>query len=163
MSWAEISTIFWRERQLLELLLFKLEEEQLLLAAGRARFLAHATREVEAVLDEVKRAELARAVAVDALAAEIGLDPNPSLRALIDVAPEPWRGIFTDHRDAFLAATQEITSVADGNRELLASGQRALREMLRDAAGPDDDETYAPTGAAPRSQAVPAMLVDEAL
>ena len=50
MSLTEVSSILWRERELLELLLFKLEEEQLLLAAGRSRWLGHATREVEMVL-----------------------------------------------------------------------------------------------------------------
>src|SRR5213080_171662 len=35
MGLAELSSILWRERDMLELLLFKLEEEQLVLAAGR--------------------------------------------------------------------------------------------------------------------------------
>ena len=34
MSLSEVSNILWRERQLLELLVFKLEEEQLVLAVG---------------------------------------------------------------------------------------------------------------------------------
>ena len=50
MALSDVSNILWRERQLLELLVFKLEEEQLVLAAGRARWLAHASREVESVL-----------------------------------------------------------------------------------------------------------------
>src|SRR5438045_4734995 len=39
MGLAELSSILWRERDMLELLLFKLEEEQLVLAAGRTRWL----------------------------------------------------------------------------------------------------------------------------
>ena len=42
MALSDVSNILWRERQLLELLVFKLEEEQLVLAAGRTRWLAHA-------------------------------------------------------------------------------------------------------------------------
>jgi len=53
MGLSEVSSILWRERQLLELLLFKLEEEQLLLAAGRTRWLPHATREVDRVLAQL--------------------------------------------------------------------------------------------------------------
>src|SRR5438270_5256883 len=64
MGLAEVSNILWQERQLMELLLFKLEEEQLVLASGRSRWLNHATREVEMVLEEIKRAEVARAVEV---------------------------------------------------------------------------------------------------
>ena len=44
MSLSEISNILWRERRLLELLAFKLEEEHLVLASGRTRWLSHATR-----------------------------------------------------------------------------------------------------------------------
>ena len=43
----DVSTVLWRERQLLELLVFKLEEEQLLLTAGKVRWVNHASREVE--------------------------------------------------------------------------------------------------------------------
>src|SRR5919107_4550897 len=89
-SLTELSSVLWRTRELMELLLFKLEEEQLLLAAGRARWLAHATREVEMVLEELKTVELSRAVASDAAAVELGLGPNASLRALADAAPPPW-------------------------------------------------------------------------
>src|SRR6478736_3999884 len=64
MSLSEVSNILWRERQLLELLVFKLEEEQLVLASGRTRWLSHATREVETILEEIKRVELERAMAV---------------------------------------------------------------------------------------------------
>ncbi|CAN5337491.1 hypothetical protein BH23ACT9_BH23ACT9_24210 [soil metagenome] len=44
-AYSDVSNILWRERQLLELLHFKLEVEQSLLAAGRTRWLSHATRE----------------------------------------------------------------------------------------------------------------------
>src|SRR5438270_4509660 len=102
MSLVELSSILWRERDMLELLLFKLEEEQLVLTAGRTRWLSHATREVEMVLEEIKRAELARSIEVDAVAAELGLEPGASLRRLADGAPAPWKGLLEQHRRAFL-------------------------------------------------------------
>ena len=37
MSANDLSNLLWRERELLELLVFKLEEEQLLLTAGKAK------------------------------------------------------------------------------------------------------------------------------
>ncbi|MEO2104538.1 MAG: flagellar export chaperone FlgN, partial [Actinomycetota bacterium] len=61
MAYSDVSNILWRERQLLELLQFKLEVEQSLLATGRTRWLSHATREIEMLIDEVKQVELARA------------------------------------------------------------------------------------------------------
>ena len=60
MALSELSDVLWTERRLLELLLFKLEEEQLVLTSGRTRWLAHATREVETVLDQIRDAELAK-------------------------------------------------------------------------------------------------------
>lgn len=156
-----VSTILWRERQLLELLLFKLEEEQLLLAAGRSRWLARAANEVEAVLEEIKTAELARSMEVDAVAAELGLEPDASLNELIDAAPAPWDGILTDHREAFMTMTQEILAVAGSNRELLNRGQQAVREALAFVGGADDD-TYTPSGhRAGRTSG--SMLVNEVL
>ncbi len=110
MALSDVSNILWRERQLLELLVFKLEEEQLVLAAGRTRWLAHATREVETVLGEIKRIELERAMAVaDAGARARPLGP-PTLRELAELAPTPWDGIFAEHRRALLTLAQEIDS-----------------------------------------------------
>ncbi len=90
MSIDAVSEMLWRERRLLELLLFKLEEEQMVLAAGRNRWLAHATRELETVFEEINIAELERAVSVNAAARWLGLESGASLRELAAVAPEPW-------------------------------------------------------------------------
>lgn len=130
MGLRELSSILWRERQLLELLLFKLEEEQLLLAAGSTRWLPRATKEVEMVLEEIRYTELERSVEVDRVAAEVGLPPGPSLRALAEVAPSPWGGMLTEQRQAFLSLTEEIVGLVQTNRELLSRGQAAVREVM---------------------------------
>jgi hypothetical protein len=161
MSLTEVSSILWRERELLDLLLFKLEEEQLLLAAGRTRWLGHATREVEMVLGEMKRAELGRAVEVEQVAASLGLDPGVSLRELAEAAPPPWGGILREHRNAFLTATQEITALARSNKDLLASGYRAARETLLSLSEPDV-ATYTPDGQNVHSTRGPRLL-DQAI
>ena len=141
-----LSQVLWRERELLEELQYKLEVEQLVLAGGRTRWLMRAATEVESVLDDMRRTELMRAVAADQVAAALGLDPNPSLRQLSELAPEPWGEIFQEHRAAFATLTQEITALADGNRELIGSGLRSARETLMalDAA----TEGYAADGSA---------------
>ncbi|RZS91398.1 FlgN protein [Motilibacter rhizosphaerae] len=160
MSLAGVSSTLWRERELLELLLFKLEEEQLVLASGRSRWLARSTKEVEMVLEEVRKAELLRAVQVDAAAAELGLPSGPSLRELAEAAPEPWRGLLLEHRQAFLTATAGIQAMADMNRELLTAGFRATREALLGFG--DGTETYTAAGA-PVSVGRYTRLVDEAI
>jgi hypothetical protein len=130
MGLAEVSDILWRERELLDVLLFKLEEEQLLLAAGRVRWLSRATREVEIVLEQLRLTELTRSIEVDAVASGLGLEPNPSLTALVDAAPPEWADLLRAHRTAFLTLTHEITALAEANREFVSSAYHAARETL---------------------------------
>ena len=136
MGLQEVSTTLWQERNLLELLLFKLEEEQLLLAAGRTRWLARATREVEVVLERIREAEIMRSIEVDQVAPTLLLSPGPSLQQLAEHAPPPWDTMFHDHRQAFLELTDEITSLAAANRELVARGQRATQDFLANFVDP---------------------------
>jgi glucokinase len=160
MGLADLSSILWREREMLELLLFKLEEEQLVLAAGRTRWLAHATREVEMVLDQIRQTEVLRAAEVAVLGADLGLGSSPSLTQLSEAVGAPWSDMFQQHRKAFLAMTAEISTLAEANRDLLTAGQRAVRETMLAVAG--SVETYGRRGqtvaATPR-----ARLVDEAI
>jgi hypothetical protein len=160
MGLADLSSILWREREMLELLLFKLEEEQLVLAGGRSRWLAHATREVEMVLDQIRSTEVLRAAEVEAIARELGLGVAPSLTEVADAAGAPWADLLRQHRREFLSLTAEITALAEANRDLLTTGQRAVRETMLAVSG--SVETYGSRGqtvtAAPR-----ARLVDEAM
>ncbi|MDP3894537.1 flagellar protein FlgN [Nocardioides sp.] len=141
-----LSLILWRERELLETLLFKLEQEQLVLASGRNRWLMRAAREVEAVLDTLRETEVLRSLAADEAAASVGMESNPSLRALAEAVDEPWRSILLDHRDAFLAVNREVMELADSNRDLITAGYRSAREALM--ALDEGAETYAPDGTA---------------
>lgn len=126
----KLSQILWRERELLDTLLFKLEEEQMVLASGRTRWLARAAREIENVLRTLRETEILRSVAADEAAASLGLDHNPSLRALADAVDEPWHSLLLDHHEAFTTSTHEILTLADANRELITSGYRSARETL---------------------------------
>ena len=146
MGLAEVSDILWRERELLDVLLFKLEEEQLLLAAGKVRWLSRATREVELVLEQIRLTELTRSIEVDAAAAQLGLEPNPSLGTLADIAPAPWGDLFRAHRAAFLKLTQEITGLADANREFVTTAYRSARETLLALGGASRLDGYNATG-----------------
>ncbi|MGN6090509.1 MAG: flagellar export chaperone FlgN [Actinomycetales bacterium] len=160
MGLPEVSSVLWRERELLELLLFKLEEEQLLLSSGRTRWLARATREVEMVLGEIRKAEVLRAAEVEVAGAQLGLGSSPSLSQLAERAPEPWRGLLREHRNAFHTMTAEISAMAEANRELLTAGQRATREAL--LALNDEVTTYSASGGSAPVLAR-AGLIDEAM
>ena len=130
MAFSRLADVLWRERNLLDLLLFKLEEEQLLLTTGRTRWLGHATREVDAVLEQIRAAELGRSAEAEAVALLLGVEPGASLLELSQRAPAPWDDLLRAHRDAFVVLTTEISQLADGNRELLAMSHRATQETL---------------------------------
>ncbi|NMR21027.1 flagellar export chaperone FlgN [Cellulomonas fimi] len=158
MGLAELSAVLWHERQLLELLLFKLEEEQLVLSSGRTRWLGHATREVEQVLDQIRSAELGRSMEADDAAREVGIEPGSGLLALANAAPEPWDELLASHREAFVTLTSEIQGVAQGNRELLTSSHRAAQETILGLQ--ETVHTYDPRGATSVGTAA-AQLIDE--
>ena len=142
----KLSQILWLERELLDNLLFRLEEEQMVLATGRTRWLAKAARDVENVLETIRETEILRSVAADEAAASIGLDHNPSLRSLAEAVDEPWHSILLDHHEAFAAATQEVVSLADANRALITSGYRSARETLMSLG--DGPQSYGADGSA---------------
>lgn len=163
MGFAEVSNVLWQERELLELLLFKLEEEQLLIATGRTRWLPHATREVEVILQQIRHAETVRMNKVDELAREQGWPKTPSLRELSDLVPQEWAEVFAAHRAEFLQLTHQVHEVAKNNRDSLSASHKAAAEALGSLE--EDISTYDPRGrptthasAHPRT-----FLVDEAL
>jgi hypothetical protein len=161
MGLREVSAILWRERHLLELLLFKLDEEQLVLAAGRTRWLPRATREVEMVLEEIRQTELERAVEVSRVAVELALPAGASLRRLAEAAPPPWQGMLAEHRQAFLSLTDEITALVQANRELLVRGHKAVRDVLSSIG---DGRVEVGAGyAGGRAEPGRALLIDENL
>ena len=130
----ELSALLWQERELLDLLIFKLTEEQLLLTAGRTRWLQHATSEVEQVVRRLRASGLSRAINVAALAEEWNLGTDePSLNDLADAAPPgPWGDIFRAHLEAMTAQTAQIKELRDVNESFLRSAARSTQESAAD-------------------------------
>lgn len=130
MSLPDLAAVLWRQRELLERLVYRLECEQLLLAAGRTRFLAIATGEVETLLDELRIVEVQRAAAADQVAREAGLPDGASLEELAGGAQPPWTGVLIEHRNALLTLTGELSALAETNRHLMAAGLKAVEQAL---------------------------------
>jgi flagellar biosynthesis/type III secretory pathway chaperone len=131
MAIHELSALLWREREMLELLTFKLEEEQLLLTAGKSKWLHHATLEVEQTIDRLRAAGLARTVEVSAVARGWGLSEDATLRELAEAAPEgPWGEILTSHLKAMTAQTERIRELRDANEQFLRAASRSTQETL---------------------------------
>jgi hypothetical protein len=113
---AAVSETLWRERELLELLTFKLDVERVLAESGSSRWLDHAAREVDLLLDEVRRTEVFRAAQVDDIAGALGLAPGPTLRAIAAAAGDAWAMVLEDHRRELTTATAEVSAAASRTR-----------------------------------------------
>jgi hypothetical protein len=161
MSVNDLSAVLWRERELLELLTFKLEEEQLLLTAGRSRWIGHASREVEQVLERLRSVGLERTVESGAVAEEWGLGSDAPLRDIVAAAPGgPWGEILASHLQAMVELTSQIGALRDENERFIRAAARATQETLAGTVG--DAATYDERGAS--GSAVPgARLFDGSL
>jgi len=142
MGATELSAVLWRERELLELLLFKLEEKQRILTTGRARWLGYATRQVELVLDQIRVTELERAVEANAVARTLGIEPSSSLFSLAAASAPPWDELLTGHWEMFVSLTAEIQVIAAENSALLTSTLQATSPAPSQFVDNDSAESY---------------------
>ena len=143
----ELSALLWREREMLELLMFKLEEEQLLLSAGRTRWLPFATREVEQVLGRLRQSALERSLEVSAVAAEWGTSEDATLKEIITHAPsDAWKETFQAHLQALNELSSGIAALRDSNLQFLRAASRSTQETLAHIV--TDSGTYDARGSA---------------
>jgi hypothetical protein len=129
-AWADLTTVLWAERGLLEHLLFKLSEVQLVAASGSTMWLSRADDEVRAALAVLQDTELARAAEVEQLTRQCSEGADITLRELIGIAPPPWDALLSDHCDALRELTLRIDAAANDNRRRLQVGLDATRETL---------------------------------
>jgi FlgN protein len=132
-SWHLLSAQLQRESGLMELLLFKLQQEHLMLAAGQDRWLHHATAEVNLVMEELHQASATRTATALGLAASVGLPANATLGQLSQSAvissPE-WSAMLEDQRGQLRDLLRQIEHIGRINREILASRLSVTRDAL---------------------------------
>lgn len=158
MGTNELSALLWKERELLDLLHFKLEEQHLLLIAGKSQWIQLATREIENVLGKVKDASLNRAIEAAKQALAWGLDADAPLSEIIVSAPEgPWKEILAAHLAALREVSTEIGQLRDSNEQFLRAAHRSTQETL--ATLGNDTSLYGPAGDS-SAQASGAHIID---
>jgi hypothetical protein len=144
-DYQHLSTLLWREQELLDLLLFKAEEKQYLILTGKTRWLARIAHEIEVVLDQLRTLEVERSAATEALAGRLGIDANPSLRSLADKAPAPWNDLLAKHHEALLVLVTDLRSLSDANRDLIEGGLSVIGDALLSVRTPSAG-TYTQSG-----------------
>jgi hypothetical protein len=106
MGLDEVSAILDRERVLLTRLLERVGERRRVEPTSTWRSVADSR--VEAVLDELRHMELLRAIEVDVVAAELGMEAGPSLAQLAELAPAPLDQHLRDQRATLLGLATRI-------------------------------------------------------
>lgn len=156
---SELSHTLWRQRGLVEMLLYRLEVQQLVLAAGRTRWIDASAREVEDAITDIRGEELVRAAQVAAIAPALRIDAAASLSDIAAAVPEPWDHILREHQAAFLGMISSAEAISRDNVELLNRGLVDTRAFL-DAVHQDPTpvDGYAATGRGLRRTATPTLV-----
>jgi hypothetical protein len=155
-SFAEVSATLWGQREAMELLVFRLTEQQVLLDAGYAQWLPQLDADVRVALQDFRLGEVDRSAAAAALAMSHGLAPTSALHQLAQIAPSPWSALLNDHHAALVALSGQLHTVARQGGEQLESYLEALE--LEDATG-DSRSSSPETPAADLADALPAEML----
>ena len=155
---SQLSQTLWRQRAQVELLLYRLEVQQMVLASGRSRWIDQSSRDVEDAIDDLRSEELLRAAHVAAVGPVLGTDADATLSTLADAAGEPWGQILRDHQATFLALIGSIEAVSRDNRELLARGLHDTRDFVARVAEAPGLDGYGHDGGGTRALARPTLV-----
>lgn len=129
--WQSLGAALSEQEQLLETLLFKLDQEHMLLVAARTRWLGRATQEVLQVNQDLARQDELRRAAVDRLVVALGLPATSTLSDLVRHAPEGWSVVLAEHRQLMCDGVARVQEMIQRNRAVLSErlGAAAVHGM----------------------------------
>lgn len=111
-AFGELENLLWRERGMLERMLYRLVAQAAVVSTGDWRWLQSSDEDVRDAIAPLQACEVARAAVSEELAGRYGLSGDVSLHALAGVAPDPWSVILNDHRAAIRQLEKDIRDVA---------------------------------------------------
>jgi hypothetical protein len=152
----ELSALVWDLRQHLEVLVYRLEVQQLLLAASRTTHVARAIADVEETTALIASLEtdLARAAAASAKLHDV--EPLTTLESLAEVCDQEHGFSLKDHRTALVTLGSQVEELVRSNKDLARKVMQA-REVISTLAPQAD--TYSATGA-PAQTTRPALKLN---
>lgn len=127
---ALVACLF-EESEALEHLAFKLEQEQLVLVAGKPRLLARNSVEFEQAVKALDVVSRRREQLVAVAAGEFGLPATTTLSTLADAAQdEDERRVLAERRQIMRAQVARISDLCARNRQILARNLAATTDAL---------------------------------
>jgi flagellar biosynthesis/type III secretory pathway chaperone len=131
MALSDLADRLEEERAAIEELCFVLEQQQLLLAAGRVRWLPRQTATVQAVSEALAVVSARRARAAGIVAGALGLPESAPLEEIVARAPEgPERTRLAEIHHTLTALADQLAAAVTENRTLLARGLSATNDAL---------------------------------
>lgn len=121
-SLNELSGLLWRERDVLDLVVSRLEGSN---------------GDWQGLLRSISSLELHRAITAREAALELGLSGDATLDEIAKAAPREWSSILAGHARALRSLTKELLRLSDEGASVRSDGavpsglfQRSLRDFL---------------------------------
>lgn len=157
---AELSRVLWQQRALIEVLQYRLEVQQLMMAAGRDQRLPLAVEEVELTLADIRHLEDLRDRVVHDAAVSLGLPADATLTQICARVEAPWDFVLGDHQTNLLMLVNDAEEIAGRNRELAQRGLEDSRTLFRQISGDVPVSAYGRSGSRTSTLALPPSLLD---
>jgi len=152
----ELAGALTRQKQMLEVLVYRLEILRHMLGKGETRFLPFAVAEVEHAAGMLRAADQERGDVVARMARERSLDPSTlTLRALAE-SDDVYAPMFERLRAEFLSLTEEFESLTRTSKVLAGRGIAEVDRVLGalSGSGPATSLTYGPGAERRRAHAL---------
>lgn len=161
---GELNPLLWRQRDVLNDVVYRLEVQQLLLVDGRERWVDRAVQDLERSLARVERYQRMQRDLLQELSAYLPVDADSTLSQVAAVVPTPWDGILEEQQSALLVLITEIEAASRDNVGLVRRGLAEVGEVMERLGRPGNPaqraDTYGPTGLRGPRRPVDAMLLD---
>lgn len=162
---GELNQLLWREREVLEDVLYRLQVQQLLLVDGRDRWMDRSVEDLERALGRVERYQRMHRELLDDISDHLPVNADSTLSEIVAVTPSPWDDIFEEQQAAVLIIISEIEAASRDNHGLARQGlfhaSEAMERFGRSSGSSGQGaDSYGPSGLRrPRRQS-DAMLLD---
>ena len=113
-SFSDLSGLLWRERDLLDLLLGRLDD---------------GIDDTDGLFRSLSSLELHRAILAREVGVELGVDGEPTLADLVRLAPADWTEVLADHRQALRTMAEKVNGRLVGGAQRHGL-QRSIQEFL---------------------------------